>query len=134
MKPSTILGFEDQLPGYGGNIKASSEDIPLIAAVTEDQITTRRAWGFWVCLTEMDKVKFPFKFFHNSANRSFLLNTMTGKTTRFAEDLFEKKMSLVWESKLALTSSQLCIFVTVKQYNCSWEHPKISIDFSQIVY
>ncbi|KAH6811358.1 hypothetical protein C2S51_025120 [Perilla frutescens var. frutescens] len=85
-----------------GDIRTSSEEIPLIASITEDQISTRRAWGLWVCLTEMDKVKFPFKFFHNSANVSFLLNTMTGRTTRFAEDLFEKKRSLIWESKLAM--------------------------------
>lgn len=53
------------------------EENTLISTYSEDQISTRRAWGFWVCLSEMDKIKFPFKFFQNSSNGSFLLNTMT---------------------------------------------------------
>lgn len=47
-----------------------------------------------ICLTEMDKVKFPFKFYQNYVNESFLLNTMTRKTTCFAEDIFERKKEI----------------------------------------
>ncbi|KAK4411684.1 movement protein [Sesamum angolense] len=42
-------------------IKATTEEAPLVSAISEDDISTRRAWGLWVCLTEMDKVKYPFK-------------------------------------------------------------------------
>ncbi|KAL0289733.1 UNVERIFIED_CONTAM: hypothetical protein Sangu_2605400 [Sesamum angustifolium] len=49
-------------------IKAASEEAPLVSAITEDDISTRRAWGLWVCLTEMDKVKYPFKIFSNKVN------------------------------------------------------------------
>ncbi|KAL8549403.1 hypothetical protein ACS0TY_008294 [Phlomoides rotata] len=61
----------------------------LVVNLTEDEVSTRRAWGVWVCLTEMDKVKYPFKIYQNSVNGSFLLNTMTGNITRFANDMFE---------------------------------------------
>ncbi|KAL0301876.1 UNVERIFIED_CONTAM: hypothetical protein Sradi_6464400 [Sesamum radiatum] len=44
-------------------IKAASKEAPLVSAISEDDISTRRAWGLWVCLTEMDKVKYPFKFY-----------------------------------------------------------------------
>ncbi|KAL0308029.1 UNVERIFIED_CONTAM: hypothetical protein Sangu_2998000 [Sesamum angustifolium] len=66
-------------------IKATTEEAPLVSAISEDDISTRRAWGLWVCLTEMDKVKYPFKIFSNKVNGSFLLNSMTGKSTEFAE-------------------------------------------------
>ncbi|KAL0339275.1 UNVERIFIED_CONTAM: hypothetical protein Sangu_1449600 [Sesamum angustifolium] len=66
----------------------------------EDDISTRRAWGLWVCLTEMDKVKYSFKIFSNKMNGSFMLNSMTGKNTEFAESMFEKKRMLIWENKL----------------------------------
>ncbi|KZV23047.1 Armadillo-like helical domain containing protein [Dorcoceras hygrometricum] len=69
----------------------STDEVPLVATVSEDDLSPRRAWVLWVCLIEMDNVKFPFKFYQNSANGSFLLNTMTGKTTCFAEDVFERK-------------------------------------------
>ncbi|KAL8478603.1 hypothetical protein ACS0TY_030472 [Phlomoides rotata] len=65
----------------------------LVVSLTEDEISTRRAWGIWVCLTEMDKVKYPFKIYQNSANGSFLLNSMTGSTTRFANNMFDGKTS-----------------------------------------
>ncbi|KAK4388423.1 putative pectinesterase/pectinesterase inhibitor 28, partial [Sesamum angolense] len=42
---------------------------PLVSAISEDDISTRRAWGLWVCLTEMDKVKYPFKIFSNKENK-----------------------------------------------------------------
>ncbi|KAL0461455.1 UNVERIFIED_CONTAM: hypothetical protein Slati_0033100 [Sesamum latifolium] len=38
-------------------IKAAIGEAPLVSAISEDDISTRRAWGLWVCLTEMDKVK-----------------------------------------------------------------------------
>ncbi|KAL0462124.1 UNVERIFIED_CONTAM: hypothetical protein Slati_0100000 [Sesamum latifolium] len=38
-------------------IKAATGEAPLVSAISEDDISTRRAWGLWVCLTEMDKVK-----------------------------------------------------------------------------
>ncbi|KAL8474648.1 hypothetical protein ACS0TY_031187 [Phlomoides rotata] len=65
----------------------------LVVSLMEDEISTRRAWGIWVCLTEMDKVKYPFKIYQNSVNGSFLLNSMTGSTTRFANDMFDGKTS-----------------------------------------
>ena len=78
-------------------IKAASGEAPLVSAISEDSISTRRAWGLWVCLTEMDKVKYPFKIFSNKVNGSFLLNSMTGKSTEFAESSFEKKRMLIRE-------------------------------------
>lgn len=78
----------------------SANETPLVSSFIEDEISTRRAWGLWVCLTEMDKLKFLFKFYQNSVNGSFLLNTMTRKTTSFAEEIFEKKRNLLWNSKL----------------------------------
>ncbi|KAK4395810.1 Enzymatic polyprotein [Sesamum angolense] len=72
-------------------IKAASEEAPLVSAISEDDISTRRAWGLWVCLTEMDKVKYPFKIFSNKVNGLFLLNSIMGKSTEFAESMFEKK-------------------------------------------
>ena len=84
-------------------VKSNEEKIPLVTAISEDEISTRRAWGFWVCLTEMDKVKYPFKIFTNSLNGSFLVNSLTGKSTEFAETLFEKKRLLIWENKLPAT-------------------------------
>ncbi|KAL0391149.1 UNVERIFIED_CONTAM: Transposon Ty3-G Gag-Pol polyprotein [Sesamum calycinum] len=86
-------------------IKAASEEAPLVSAISEDDISTRRAWGLWVCLTEMDKVKYPFKIFSNKVNGSFLLNSMTGKSTEYAESLFEKKRILIWENKLPATEA-----------------------------
>ncbi|KAL0437638.1 UNVERIFIED_CONTAM: hypothetical protein Sradi_0471700 [Sesamum radiatum] len=44
-------------------IKVATGEAPLVSAISEDDISTRRAWGLWVCLTEMDKVKYPFKIF-----------------------------------------------------------------------
>ncbi|KAL8501201.1 hypothetical protein ACS0TY_020670 [Phlomoides rotata] len=61
----------------------------LVVNLTEDEISTIRAWGVWVCLTEMDKVKYSFKIYQNSVNGTFLLNTMTEVTTRFANDIIE---------------------------------------------
>ncbi|KAL0358194.1 UNVERIFIED_CONTAM: movement protein [Sesamum calycinum] len=84
-------------------IKATSEEALLVSAISEDDISTRRAWGLWVCLTEMDKVKYPFKIFSNKVKGSFLLNSMTGKSTEFAESMFEKKRMLIWENKLPAT-------------------------------
>ncbi|KAL8487589.1 hypothetical protein ACS0TY_024053 [Phlomoides rotata] len=77
----------------------------LLINLTEDDVTTRRAWGVWVCLTEMDKVKYPFKIYQNSVNGSFLLNTMTGNTTRFANEVFEQKRAMIWENKLIGTEN-----------------------------
>ncbi|KAL0457737.1 UNVERIFIED_CONTAM: hypothetical protein Slati_0400900 [Sesamum latifolium] len=78
-------------------IKTATGEAPLVSAISEDDIFTTRAWGLWA---EMDKVKYPFKISSNKVNRSFLLNSMTGKSTEFAESLFEKKRMLVWENKL----------------------------------
>ncbi|KAL8489901.1 hypothetical protein ACS0TY_025696 [Phlomoides rotata] len=66
----------------------------------EDKVSTRRAWGVWLCLTEMNKVKYTFKIYRNSINGSFLLNYMTGTTTRFANDMFEQKRAMIWENWL----------------------------------
>ncbi|KAL0456154.1 UNVERIFIED_CONTAM: hypothetical protein Slati_0954600 [Sesamum latifolium] len=72
-------------------VKAATGEAPLVSAISEDDISTRRAWGLWVCLTEMDKVKYPFKIFSNKVNGTFI---------EFAESLFEKKRMLIWENKL----------------------------------
>ncbi|KAL0423540.1 UNVERIFIED_CONTAM: hypothetical protein Sradi_0888800 [Sesamum radiatum] len=60
-------------------IKVAAGEAPLVSAISEDDISTRRAWGLLVCLTEMDIVKYPFKIFSNQVNGSFLLNSMTTK-------------------------------------------------------
>ncbi|KAL0349890.1 UNVERIFIED_CONTAM: hypothetical protein Sradi_4138200 [Sesamum radiatum] len=75
-------------------IKAISEEAPLVLAIRQDDISTRRAWGLWVYLIEMDKVKYPFKIFSNKVNGS-LLNSMTGKNTDFAKSMFEKKRMFI---------------------------------------
>ncbi|KAL0427878.1 UNVERIFIED_CONTAM: hypothetical protein Slati_2962600 [Sesamum latifolium] len=86
-------------------IKAATGEAPLVSAISEDDISTRRAWGLWVCLTEMDKVKYPFKIFSNKLNRSFMLNSMIGKNIEFAESMFEKKRMLIWDNKLPATEA-----------------------------
>ncbi|KAL0324774.1 UNVERIFIED_CONTAM: hypothetical protein Sradi_5046700 [Sesamum radiatum] len=101
-------------------IKATTEAAPLVSAISEDDISTRRAWGLWVCLTEMDKVKYPFKIFSNKVNGSFLLNSMTGKSTEFAESMFERKRMLIWENKLPATEDtrmKACNMMHVGQWH-----------------
>lgn len=68
-----------------------NEGLSVVGTFTEERISFRRAWGLWVCLTEMEKVKYKFKYAHNSSMGSFLLNTMTGSSTGFAERHFENK-------------------------------------------
>ncbi|KAL0300184.1 UNVERIFIED_CONTAM: hypothetical protein Sangu_3135100 [Sesamum angustifolium] len=101
-------------------IKVASEEAPLVSSISEDDISTRRAWGLWVCLTEMDKVKYPFKIFSNKVNVSFLLNSTTGKSTKFAESMFEEKMMLIWENKLPTTDAirmKTCNMLHVGQWH-----------------
>ncbi|KAL2243543.1 UNVERIFIED_CONTAM: hypothetical protein Sindi_0472300, partial [Sesamum indicum] len=86
-------------------IKVASGEAPLVSAISEDSISTRRAWGLWVYLAEMDKVKYPFKIFSNKVNESFLLNSMIDKSTEFTESLFEKKRILIWENELPVTEA-----------------------------
>ncbi|KAL8535512.1 hypothetical protein ACS0TY_011224 [Phlomoides rotata] len=86
-------------------IKEQEMKPELVVNLTKDDISTRRAWGVWVCLTDMDKVKYPFKIYQNSINGSFLLNSMTGSTTRFANDMFEQKRAMIWENKLIRTEN-----------------------------
>ncbi|KAL2237259.1 UNVERIFIED_CONTAM: hypothetical protein Sindi_0917600, partial [Sesamum indicum] len=99
-------------------IKAASREAPLVSAISEDSISGRRAWGLWVCLTEMDKVKYPFKIFCNKVNGSFLLNSMIGKSTEFVESLFENKRMLIREYKLSaieVTRMNTCKILHVGQ-------------------
>ncbi|KAL2228703.1 UNVERIFIED_CONTAM: hypothetical protein Sindi_1850000, partial [Sesamum indicum] len=49
-------------------IKAASSEALLVSAITEGSISTKRSWGLWICLTEMDKVKYLFKIFSNKVN------------------------------------------------------------------
>ncbi|KAL8537030.1 hypothetical protein ACS0TY_012280 [Phlomoides rotata] len=49
-------------------INAQETKPALVVNLTEDEVSTRRAWGVWVCLTEMDKVKYSFKIYQNSIN------------------------------------------------------------------
>ncbi|KAL0283895.1 UNVERIFIED_CONTAM: hypothetical protein Sangu_2859900 [Sesamum angustifolium] len=68
----------------------------------------------------MDKVKYPFKNFSNKVNGSFLLNSMTGKSTEFAESMFEKKRMLIWENKLPateVTRMKTCNMMHVGQWH-----------------
>ncbi|KAL0321921.1 UNVERIFIED_CONTAM: protein SRG1 [Sesamum calycinum] len=104
--PEWISGARPDMVAFN-RIKAASEEAPLVSTISEDDISTRRAWGLWVCLTEIDKVKYPFKIFSNKVNGSFLLNSMIGKNTEFAENMFEKKRMLVWENKLPATRNQV---------------------------
>ncbi|KAL8547520.1 hypothetical protein ACS0TY_007019 [Phlomoides rotata] len=41
----------------------------------------------------------------NSVNGSFLLNTMAGNITRFANDVFKQKRAMIWENKLIGTEN-----------------------------
>ncbi|KAL8457015.1 hypothetical protein ACS0TY_035016 [Phlomoides rotata] len=86
-------------------IKTQKTKPVLVVNLTEDEVSTRRAWGVWVYLTEMDKVEYPFKIYQNSVNGSFLLNTMMGNTTRFANDMFKQKRAMIWENKLIGTEN-----------------------------
>lgn len=102
MNPSTTSGFGDQRDASSKKIKAPTDkETTLVSTLLEDLISTRRAWGLWVCLTEIDKVKFPFKFFQNSVYESFQLHTMIGKSTKFAEEALERKRTLLWKNKIA---------------------------------
>ncbi|KAL8512143.1 hypothetical protein ACS0TY_018555 [Phlomoides rotata] len=83
-------------------IKAQETKPSLVANLTEDEVSTRRAWGVWVYLIEMEKVKYPFKIYPNSVNGSFLLNSMTEATTRFANDIFEQKRMMIWKNRVSL--------------------------------
>ncbi|KAL0302712.1 UNVERIFIED_CONTAM: hypothetical protein Sangu_3082600 [Sesamum angustifolium] len=85
--------------------KAATREVPLLSSISEDNISTRRAWRLWVCLTEMDKVKSPFKILSNKLNRSFILNSMIGSSTKFTESLFKKKIILVWEINMSATKT-----------------------------
>ncbi|KAL0433443.1 UNVERIFIED_CONTAM: hypothetical protein Slati_2678600 [Sesamum latifolium] len=101
-------------------IKVASGEAPLVSAISEDDIFTMRAWGLWVCLTKMDKVKYPFKIFSNKVNESILLNSMTGKIVEFAEYMFEKKRMLIWKNKLPTieaTRMKTCNMLHVGQWN-----------------
>ncbi|KAL0446822.1 UNVERIFIED_CONTAM: hypothetical protein Slati_1810100 [Sesamum latifolium] len=101
-------------------IKVASREAPLVSVISEDDISTRRAWGLWVCLTEMEKVKYPFKIFSNKLNGSFLLNSMTGKSTEFAESMFERKRMFIWENKLPATEAtrmKACNMLHVGQWH-----------------
>ncbi|KAL8543195.1 hypothetical protein ACS0TY_003920 [Phlomoides rotata] len=53
----------------------------------------------------MNKVKYSFKIYQNSVNRSFLMNSMIGSTTRFVNDTFEQKRAMIWENKLIGTEN-----------------------------
>ncbi|KAL8515562.1 hypothetical protein ACS0TY_014304 [Phlomoides rotata] len=86
-------------------IKAQETKPALVVNLTEDEVSTRRAWGVWICLMEMDKVKYPFKIYQNYVNGSFLLNSMTETTNRFANDMFEQKRTMIWENGLIGTES-----------------------------
>ncbi|KAL8554536.1 hypothetical protein ACS0TY_002649 [Phlomoides rotata] len=44
-------------------IKEQETKSTLVVNFTEDEISTWRAWGVWVCLTKMDKVKYTFKIY-----------------------------------------------------------------------
>ncbi|KAL0423685.1 UNVERIFIED_CONTAM: hypothetical protein Sradi_0903300 [Sesamum radiatum] len=68
----------------------------------------------------MDKVKYPFKIFSNKVNGSLMLNSMTGKSTEFAESMFEKKRMLIWENKLLAaetTRMKTCNMLHVGQWH-----------------
>ncbi|KAL8465103.1 hypothetical protein ACS0TY_034559 [Phlomoides rotata] len=53
----------------------------------------------------MDKVKYLFKIYQNYVKGSFLHNSMIGTTTRFANDMFEQKRTMIWENMLIGTES-----------------------------
>ncbi|KAL2253060.1 UNVERIFIED_CONTAM: putative enzymatic polyprotein, partial [Sesamum indicum] len=117
--PEWISGTRPDMVAFN-KIKVASGEAPLVLAISEDSISTRRAWGLWVCLTEMDKDKYPFKIFSNKVNGSFLLNSITGKSTEFAESLFEKKRMLIWENKLPATEAtrmKTCNMLHVGQWH-----------------
>ncbi|KAL0378446.1 UNVERIFIED_CONTAM: hypothetical protein Sradi_3150100 [Sesamum radiatum] len=78
-------------------IKASSEEAPLVSAISEDDNSTRRAWGLWIYLTEMYKGKAPS-----------------------SEYLFEKEIMPIWENKLPATEAtrmKACNILYVGQWH-----------------
>ncbi|KAK4381155.1 movement protein [Sesamum angolense] len=75
--------------------------------------------GLWVCLTEMDKSSIHSKSFQQG---EWIIpgNSMTGKSTEFAENMFEKKRMLIWENKLPATEStrmKACNMLHVGQWH-----------------
>ncbi|KAL8530151.1 hypothetical protein ACS0TY_007281 [Phlomoides rotata] len=49
---------------------------------------------------ELEEFGYILQRWTKSINKSFLLNAMTGGTTRFANDTFEQKRAMIWENKL----------------------------------
>ncbi|KAL0454881.1 UNVERIFIED_CONTAM: hypothetical protein Slati_0827300 [Sesamum latifolium] len=80
-------------------IKVATGEAPLVSAISEDDISTRRAWGLWVCLTEMDKVK---------------------KKYRVCRKHVRKERMLIWENKLPATKTtrmKVCNMLHVGQWH-----------------
>ncbi|KAL8498348.1 hypothetical protein ACS0TY_021608 [Phlomoides rotata] len=86
-------------------IKEQDTKPELVVNLTEDEISTRRAWGVWVYLTEMDKVKYPFKIYQKLAKQIISAQFNDRSTTRFANDMFEQKRAMIWENKLIGTEN-----------------------------
>ncbi|KAL0413539.1 UNVERIFIED_CONTAM: movement protein [Sesamum radiatum] len=97
-KPEDVREMRPDMVAFN-KIKVATGEAPLVSAISEDDISTRRAWGLWVCLTEMDKVK---------------------KEHEFAESMFERKRMLIWENKLPATEAtrmKACNMLHVGQWH-----------------
>ncbi|KAL8540189.1 hypothetical protein ACS0TY_001679 [Phlomoides rotata] len=82
----------------------------------------------------MDKVKYMVKIYQNSINGSFLLNSMIGSTTRFANDIFEQKRTMIWENKLIGTENtwrKTCNMMHVERWH--EQICKVPSGFSEVV-
>ncbi|KAL0288503.1 UNVERIFIED_CONTAM: hypothetical protein Sradi_7096200 [Sesamum radiatum] len=80
-------------------IKTASREAPLVSAISEDDISTKRAWGLWVCLTQIDKVK---------------------KKHRVCKKHVREERMLIWENKLPateVTGMKTCNMLHVGQWH-----------------
>ncbi|KAL0404079.1 UNVERIFIED_CONTAM: hypothetical protein Sradi_2048700 [Sesamum radiatum] len=71
-------------------IKVATGEASLVSAISEDDISTRRAWG------------------------------LSKKSTEFAESMLEKKRMLIWENKLPATEAKrikACNMLRVRQWH-----------------
>ncbi|KAL0303458.1 UNVERIFIED_CONTAM: hypothetical protein Sradi_6213900 [Sesamum radiatum] len=81
-------------------IKAATGEAPLVSAINEDDISTRRAWGLWVCLTDgQSQVSIQDLFKQNE--RIIPVKFHDREKHRICREHVPKKRMLIWEKKLS---------------------------------
>ncbi|KAK4410469.1 hypothetical protein Sango_0119900 [Sesamum angolense] len=100
-------------------IKATTEEAPLVSAISEDDISTRRAWGLG--LSHQDgQSQVSIQNLLQQGEWIIPVKLHDRKSTEFAESMFEKKRMLIWENKLPATEStrmKACNMLHVGQWH-----------------